>query len=78
MKYKGREFHKDVPNDQEKLMTRIINSMNSYAKKKDQTNEKKAANTLVVMSNDEEELVYNEIDDDNNCEAVDKQTNKQH
>ena len=72
MKYKGREFHKDVPNDQEKLMTRIINSMNSYAKKKDQTNEKKAADTLVVMmsgkrgktSNDKEELVYDEIDDD--------------
>ena len=56
-------------------MTRIINSKNGYAKKKDQTNEKKAANTLVVMSNDKEELVYNKIDDDNNCEAVAKQTN---
>ena len=64
MKYKCRVFQKDVPNDQGKLMTRIINSKNGYAKKKDQTNEKEAANTLVVMRNDKEELVYNEIDDD--------------
>ncbi len=35
MKYKGREFHKDIPDNQEKLMTRIINSMNRYDKKKD-------------------------------------------
>ena len=49
MKYKGREFYKDVPNDQEKLMTRIINSMDSYDKEKDHNNNKKAAGTLVVM-----------------------------
>ena len=36
MKYQGREFHKDVPDDQEKLTTCIINRMNSYEKEKDQ------------------------------------------
>jgi len=83
MKYRGREFHKDVPDDREKLMTRIINRMIGYDKEKDQNNNKKAAGTLMDMmsgkrgetSNDEEELVCNKIDDANNCEAVAKQIN---
>jgi hypothetical protein len=82
MKYRGREFHKDVPDDQEKLMTRIINRMNSYDKEKDQNNNKKAAGALMVMmsgnrgeqNNDKE--AWNQIDDDNNCEAVANTTNK--
>ena len=82
IKYRGREFHKDVPDDQEKLMTRIINRMNSYDKEKDQNNNKKAAGALMVMmsgnrgeqNNDKE--AWNQIDDDNNCEAVANTTNK--
>ena len=35
LKYRSKEYRKDVPNDQEKLMTRIINRMNSYDKEKD-------------------------------------------
>ena len=65
-------------------MTRIINRMNSYDKERDHNSDKKAADTLVVMmsgkrgetNNDKEELVYNEIDDANNCKAIAKQTNK--
>ena len=80
LKYQSREYRKDVPNDQEKLMTRIINSMDSYNKEKDINNFKKAAIELMVMmsgkreetSNAQEELVCNEIDDANNCKAVAK------
>jgi hypothetical protein len=57
--------------------------MNGYDKEKDQNNNKKAAGTLMFMmsgkrgetSNAKEKLVCNKIDDDNNCEAVAKQTN---
>ena len=41
LKYQSREYRKDVPNDQENLMTRIINRMNGYDKEKDQNNNKK-------------------------------------
>ena len=34
MKYQGREFRKDIPNDQEKLMMRIINRKDGYEKEK--------------------------------------------
>ncbi len=82
MKYKCRVFQKDVPDDQETLMTRIINSMDSYNKEKDTNNVKKAASELMVMmsekrgeaSNAEEELVCNQIYNDNNCETLAKQT----
>ena len=37
LKYRSREFRKYIPNDQEKLMTRIINRMNGYDKEKNQT-----------------------------------------
>ena len=55
-------------------------------KKKDLKNHKDAASILMNMmsekrgetSNDEEELAWNKLDDDNNCEPVTKQTNKQH
>jgi hypothetical protein len=55
--------------------------MNGHDKEKDQKNNKKAANALMVMmsgkkgeqSNNKE--AWNQIDDDNNCEAVAKQTN---
>jgi hypothetical protein len=36
IKYGGREYHKDVPNDQEKLMTRIINRIDGHDNEKDQ------------------------------------------
>ena len=49
LKYRGRDFRKDVPDDREKLMTRIINSKNGYEKEKDQNNKKKAAGALMVM-----------------------------
>jgi hypothetical protein len=49
MKYRGREFHKDVPDDQEKLMTRIINKKNGYNKEKEHKNNKQAAGALMVM-----------------------------
>ena len=83
LKYRSRVFQKDVPDDQEKLMKRIINRMNGYDKEKDQNNNKKAAGTLMVMmsgkseetSKAEEELVCNKIDDANNCKAVAKKTN---
>ena len=85
MKYRVREFRKDIPNDQEKLMMRIINRMNGYdnEKKKDRNNKKNAASAFMDMmsgkrgktSNDKEELVCNKLDDDNNCEAAIKQTN---
>ena len=83
LKYQGRGFRNYIPDDQKKLMTRIINRMNDYDKVKGQNNNKKAAGTLMVMmsgkrgetSNAKEELVCNQIDDDNNCEAVTKQTN---
>ena len=32
LKYQSREFRKGVPDDQEKLMTRIINRMKGYEK----------------------------------------------
>ena len=35
LKYQSREFQNDVPDDQEKLMTRIINRMNGYIKEKE-------------------------------------------
>ncbi len=38
LKYQSREYRKDIPNDQEKLMLRIINSMDSYNEEKDQKN----------------------------------------
>ncbi len=41
LKYRSRVFRKYVPDDQEKLMTRIINRMNGYDKEKDQNNNKK-------------------------------------
>ena len=41
LKYRSRVFRKDVPDDQEKLMTRIVNRMNGYEKEKDINNEKK-------------------------------------
>ena len=34
LKYRSRVFRKDVPDDQEKLMTRIVNRMNGYEKEK--------------------------------------------
>jgi hypothetical protein len=46
MKYGGREFHKDVPDDQEKLMTRIINRMNGHDKEKDQKKNKKSSRCI--------------------------------
>ena len=49
LKYRSRVFQKDVPDDQEKLMTRIINRMNGYEKEKDKKNNKNAAGTLMVM-----------------------------
>ncbi len=52
IKYGGREFHKDVPDDQEKLMTRIINRMQVHDKVKDQKNNIKAADALMVMMSD--------------------------
>jgi len=84
LKYRGREFRKDIPDDQEKLMTRIVNRMNGYDKEKDQKNDKKAAGTLMVMmsgkrgetNNAEEELVCNEIDDAKKLQG-NGQTNKQ-
>ena len=42
LKYRSRDFRKDVPDDQEKLMTRIINRMNGYEKEKDQNNKKRS------------------------------------
>jgi hypothetical protein len=54
LKYKSRVFQKDVPDDQEKLMTRIIGSMNGYAKwkeKKELNNTKNAASTLMECIN---------------------------
>ena len=65
-------------------MTRIINRKDGYDKekeKKDLNDEKNAASTLMnILSkkrgeqrNNEE--AWNQIDDDNNCEAVAKQTN---
>ena len=53
IKYGGREFHKNVPDDQEKLMTRIINRMNNNDKEKNKKNTKKAADALMVMMSDE-------------------------
>ena len=35
LKYRGREFRKDIPDDQEKLMTRIINRKDGYDKEKE-------------------------------------------
>jgi hypothetical protein len=55
MKYQGREFHKNVPDDQEKLMMCIINRMNGYDKEKDQNNYEKAACTLMVMMSEKRE-----------------------
>ena len=51
MKYQGREFRKDITNDQEKMMMRIINRMNDYdnENKKDQNNKKHAASSLMDM-----------------------------
>jgi hypothetical protein len=40
LKYRSREYRKDIPHDQEKLMTRIIYSMDSYNEEKDQNNDK--------------------------------------
>ena len=34
LKYQSREFRKDIPDDQEKLMTRIINRKDGYDKKR--------------------------------------------
>ncbi len=80
MKYRSRVFRKDVPDDQEKLMARIVNRMNGYDKEKNQNNNKKAAGALMVMMSgkkgeqSDNEEAWNQIDDDNNCEAVAKQT----
>ena len=49
MEYRSRVFHKDVPDDREKLMTRIINRKDGYDKQKDRNNSKKAAGALMVM-----------------------------
>ena len=80
MKYQSRECSKDIPDDQEKLLTLIINRNDGYdkGKKKDLHNEKNAASTLMnrmsnergEQSNDKE--AWNQLDDDNNCEAVAK------
>ena len=50
LKYQSIEYRKDISDDQEKLMTRIVNRKDSYDKekeKKDLNNEKNAASTLV-------------------------------
>ena len=84
LKYRSREYRKDIPDDQEKLMTRIVNRKEGYDKekeKKDIHDEKNAASTLMNIlskkrweqSNNEE--AWNQIDDDNNCEAVAKTAN---
>jgi len=55
--------------------------MDSYDKEKDQNNNKKAAGTLMIMMSgkkgeqSDNKEARKQIDDDNNCEAVDKQTN---
>ena len=84
LRYKSRVFRKDVPDDQEKLMTRIINGKDGYNKekeKKDLNDKKNAASTLMEwlsMKRGEQsnkEASWNKIDDANNCEAVAKQKN---
>ena len=50
LRYKSRVFRKDVPDDQEKLMTRIINGKDGYNKekeKKDLNDKKNASSTLM-------------------------------
>ncbi len=50
LKYQSWEYRKYIPDDQEKLMTRIINRKDSYDKEKeknDQNEEKNAASTLM-------------------------------
>ena len=83
MKYQSREFRKDIPDDQEKLMTRIINRKVGYDKEKeknDLNDKKNAVSTLMkLLSKKREEQsdnkeAWNQIDDDKNCEAVAKQT----
>ncbi len=46
LKYRTRVFRKNVPDDQEKLMTRIHNRMNGYEKEKDINNEKKSSRCI--------------------------------
>ncbi len=41
LKYRSRVVQKDLPDDQEKLMTRIINRMNGHDNEKDQKKRKK-------------------------------------
>ena len=71
LKYRGREFRKDIPDNQEKLMTSIINRKDGYNKEKenmDLNDEKNAASTLMnILSKKrgeqrDNEEAWNQID----------------
>ncbi len=49
LKYHGRIYEKDVPNDEEKLMTQMINDMNHNKREREKRKMKSTASILVNM-----------------------------